>query len=142
MEQLTLDSLRNTGGFVGGPVKKDIIWTNDEGQEFSAFVYVRRMTYVQMLEGQDQTLEQRLFSRIAKYICGEDGAPLFTIEQISGIKEDGTPVTTGKGKARREVGAFHPSLIQALVKAISEVSGLGKMQAAESLEQKSDSGTD
>lgn len=119
MTTLSLDSLHSQGAFTGAPVYKQVTWTNDDGQECTFDVYVRRLSYhsavsdVQAASGKGDGLA----GRIAACICDKHGKPVFKPDDIT-------------GEADPERGALHPDLTLALLEAIGEVNGLGKRKSS------------
>lgn len=117
--RLTVDALRAEGGFTGPPEKREIQW---KGNTFD--VYVRRLSY--------QTAVTDLYSlagrgdlaahRIAHCICDENGKPIFTVADITGVNPDGNPVMVDG----IERGALDGELSMALLSVIGEVNELGK----------------
>ncbi len=114
MTVLNLDNLREMGGFVGPPVEKEIHWSNGD-EEFTATVYVRRMSYrsvvarVQNLESEDDAMAAWL----ASCICDQKGNPIFTVGDIT-------------GEADPERGPLSSNLTVALIGAANEVNDLSK----------------
>lgn len=110
----TLDNIKDTGAFTGAPVPKEITWTC-QGQEYTATVYVRRLSYItavadiRALSGQVDGVA----GRIAASICDKDGKPIFTPELITG---DADP----------NQGPLDGGLTLALLEVIAEVNHLGK----------------
>lgn len=112
--QLSIDSLKETGSFTGAPVEKEISWKQG-GDEYTATVYVRRLSY---LSAKSDILASRkdgdpLACRIAYCICDDKGEPVFTPEDITG---DADP----------DRGPLDGNLTMALLAAIAEVNGAGK----------------
>lgn len=112
--QLSVSSLKETGGFVGAPVEREVTW-NMEGQDYTATVHVRPLSYksavaeLTAIAGNSDAIAHR----IASCICDAEGNPVFTPEDIT-------------GEADPERGALHHNLTMALLAVIAEVSGLGK----------------
>ncbi len=86
---LSIESLKQSGSFVGKPVKKEITWHVD-GKEFKSEVFVRRASYLTVTQEWRAQAEEKdaLANRIAGFICDESGAPVFTIEDVLGQTED------------------------------------------------------
>jgi len=122
--KLNVDELARSGGFSGAPVKREIKW-----KEYVFDVYVRRLSYhsaisdVKAVAGNGDIAA----ARIAGCIVDEDGKPVFTVADITGVNEDGSPVLTEDGEER---GALDADLATELLMAISEVNGLGKSKTA------------
>lgn len=110
---LNLDTLKQIGAFTGAPVEREIKWRDNV-----ATVFVRPLSYksaaaeISAMRGDKDVLA----SRIASCICGEDGSPVFTPEDITG---DADP----------ERGPLDEELAMALLAAIADVSGLGKTKS-------------
>lgn len=132
---LSLDSLAKDGGFSGPPVRKTIKWTvNGEAREDD--VYVRRLSYHSVMTdisvvraGADVGS-----ARIAQCICDENGAPIFSVNDITGIDANGSPIMMEDPETGQMVerGALCESLTHALFEAVSEVNSLGKNKAKKS----------
>lgn len=146
--QLSVDSLRATGGFSGAPVKREVTWrsfrtdengepleVDDEGnpitEEFTADVWVRRLSYksavndVIAMSGDGDIAA----SRISQCIVDESGAPIFKKSDITGVHDDGTPVMcTDPDGVERPQGEMMESLGIALLSAVAEVNRLGKRE--------------
>lgn len=112
--ELTLESLRDLGGFTGAPVEREIKWVSG-GEERVATVYVRPMSYLTAVaDAYAVTFKGDVGAgRIAASICDKDGNPVFTPGDIT-------------GEANPERGPLNESLSLALFGAISEVNSLGK----------------
>lgn len=126
--KLSIEALAASGGFVPRkPVEETIHWQH-EGQDFQATVYVLPLSYatakLDMTANKQET--DPLAARIAHCILNEEGAPIFTVEDITG---DADP----------ERGPLSNALTYALLNAIGKVSKLGKPPA--SLPTKTKSGT-
>lgn len=123
-----IDVLKEEGAFTGAPVEKEIKWEMN-GQEYTATVYIRRLSYssavsdIMALRNNGDAVA----GRIASCILGPDGKPVFTPGQITGFNPDGTPikVTDVDGK-EVERGPLNAELTLALLQAIGEVNSLGK----------------
>ena len=114
MGNLSLESLTQQGAFTGAPVQREITWESD-GEEHTATVYVRRLSYqaaVHDVEAANGRMDG-IAGRIAAGIVDEKGKPVFTPGDIT-------------GEADPERGALNRSLTLALLGAIGEVNGLGK----------------
>jgi hypothetical protein len=116
-QQLSIESLQAGGGFVGAPVKKEIIWHSD-GKAHKAYVHVRKDSFTaitsrweQQAQGADWTA-----NRIASCICKEDGSPVFTVDHVRGSPALGHDGITAE-------------LTIALLSAISEANGLREEDA-------------
>ena len=113
--KLSIAELQKINAFCGEPVEKEITWAQGE-DEFTATVYVRRMSYkttVSDLQNSKDGSGQVLAGRIASCICDETGAPVFTVADITG---DADP----------HRGPLNNNLTMALLTVIGEVNGLGK----------------
>lgn len=126
---LTLESLQEMGAFTGAPVKKEVTWKQGD-QEFSATVYVRRLSYrsvrgdvAAVKDGDDPWP-----GRIAACICHADGTPVFSAADIT-------------GEADPERGELDYNLAMALINVIGEVSGLGKSTTRRRSQGRKKSGT-
>ena len=149
--QLSVESLRDAGGFTGAPVKRQIEWV--KGEDTLVFdVYVRRLSYqtavtdAQALAGHGDLAA----SRIAHSICDEHGKPVFSVHDITGVDADGNPVLVLDESGNpvqvvddagepvvdangepiyQERGALDGDLTFSLLTVIGEVNGLGKIPA-------------
>lgn len=136
--QLTVESLRGTGGFAGAPVKKTISWVIGE-QEYDAEVYVRRLSYksaitdaVAISEGGDLPA-----ARISYCIVNDKGDPIFTVADITGVNPDGSPVMDDVDGEQVPRGALHEAIANALYEVILEVNPVGKRKSRNSPKSKS-----
>jgi hypothetical protein len=115
---LSIDSLREMGAFTGAPVEREITWKS-KGQEFTATVYVRPLSYktavsdIRSMTGDNDPVA----GRIAACICDENGKPVFTPDDITG---DADP----------DRGPLDGNLTMALLGAIAEVTGMGETPAS------------
>ena len=114
MNPLNLSTLKDMGAFTGAPVECEIKWKMADGQEYSATVWVRRLSYhstvkelVAWKNGTDTVA-----ARISACICDAEGNPIFTPGDITG---DADPAR----------GPLDGELTMALLRAITEVNGLG-----------------
>lgn len=112
MEQLSIGMVEQTGGFVGAPVKKEISWTNLNGETVSAFVYVRLASYERAIAEHTAQAsgEDYLVSKIVASICDEKGKAVFTPQDVRGSDENGNKKLCA-------------SLFIALIGAINEANG-------------------
>ena len=125
---LSVEKLRAADAFVGAPVKKELKWEKD-GVEHVFDVYVRRLSYhTAVSDLRNYASGDPAVERIAHCIVDEQGAPVFTVSDITGRDENGDPVIVD-GKER---GALDPGLSVALLSLIAEVNNLGKTQAPSS----------
>jgi len=117
MADLSLDTLRHQGAFTGAPVKREVRWRVDD-EEFTATVYVRRLSYQAALYDAQAASGQvdSIAGRIAASICDAQGKAVFTPQDIT-------------GEADPERGALHRNLTLALLAVIGEVNGLGKKRS-------------
>lgn len=125
---LDLQSLHESGGFAGAPVRKEITFKNFYGEEITGQVWVRHLSY-QSAVGDIQAIKtdgELAAARIASCIVDHRGEPLYQKHDITGVYEDGTPVLDKDGQPR---GGFVESLLHALWRAIAEVNALGKPQS-------------
>ncbi|SDF69863.1 Phage tail assembly chaperone, TAC [Onishia taeanensis] len=125
MSTLSLDSLQQQGAFTGAPVAKTITWMVDD-QEYTATVYVRRLSYqaaVQDVRAYNGQVDG-IAGRIASCICDEHGASIFTPEDIT-------------GEADPERGPLGRSLTLALLGVIGEVNPSGKTPSRSATKRKS-----
>lgn len=119
--KLTLDSLKSVGAFTGRPVEKEIQWSQGD-KELKATVFIRPLGYqaaisdVHSMGGKQDSMA----GRIAASVCDENGAPVFTVGDITG---DADP----------ERGALDGRLTVALLAAIFEVNNLGKTMSSPTL---------
>lgn len=121
--ELSSANINQLGAFTGAPVKKEIEWRGDK-----LTVYVRPMSYhvavselIAIRENRDTAAR-----RIALCICDKEGNPIFTQEDVT-------------GEANPERGPLDGALTMELLRAISEVFGLGKNQGKSSAKKKSSS---
>ena len=122
--KLNMDSLKQAGAFTGRPVEKEITWKQGD-KEITATVYIRPMGYHDAVSNVLSAVGKidGVAGRIAASICDENGAPVFTVADIT-------------GEADHERGALDGSLTVALLVAIQQVNDLGKANSA----QKTNSG--
>lgn len=122
---LSIDSLQKAGAFTGKPVKRSITW-NQGDEEFTADVYVRRLSYSAAVEDAKALAgsQDALAGRIAASICDENGAAVFTAGDITG---DSNP----------ERGPLDHALTMALLVVISEVNNFTKKPTASRKKKKS-----
>lgn len=133
--KLTKDLVRQSAGYTGAPVKKEITFTDgNTGEEVKAEVWVRRMSYHSLVEvgkvmGEDGNTDQFLAARIAGAICDEEGWPIFTLADITGVNEDGSPVMeTLEDGTEVPRGALGYELVTALSEVVTEVNEPGKLK--------------
>lgn len=122
--RLDVDELAKAGGFSGAPVRREIQWG-----EYVFDVYVRRLSYHSAMSDFKAVASNGdiAAARIAGCIVDEDGKPTFTVADVTGVNEDGTPVMTEDADGNLvERGALDADLATQLLVAISEVNGLGK----------------
>jgi len=114
--KLTLDALQECGAFTGAPVEREITWKKG-GQEYTATVYVRALSYLSAVSDitSVHTKGDPVAGRIAACICQEDGSPVFTVGDIT-------------GEADPARGPLDGNLTMALLTVIGEVNGLGKSE--------------
>ncbi|MCV5911151.1 phage tail assembly chaperone family protein, TAC [Escherichia coli] len=117
--KLNLDSLKQVGAFTGRPVEKEITWKQGD-KEITATVYIRPMGYHDAVSNVLSAVGKidGIAGRIAASICDENGAPVFTVADIT-------------GEADPERGALDGNLTVALLVAIQQVNDLGKANSAQ-----------
>lgn len=115
--EISVEMLKNSGGFVGAPVAKEISWKNGD-ETVTATTYVRRMSYKTVMDdalsAKRGIIDESLAIRIASCICDSAGNSVFTVEDI-----------TGKADPKR--GPLSNELTMALLAAIAEVNSAGKL---------------
>lgn len=118
MSQLNLESLKSMGAFVGRPVEKTVTWKSADGEELTAQVFVRPLSYQTAVSdiAQYSSKGDVIAGRIAACICDKDGKPIFTPEDITG---DADP----------ERGAMCHELTTALLTVIGETAIRGKQKS-------------
>lgn len=85
--ELNVDTLKQLGGFVSGPVKKEITWVgrgeNGEDVEHIVTTYVRRVSCAAAEAiGRAYNEGRDIYAtRISTLICTEDGSQVFTYEE-------------------------------------------------------------
>ncbi|MBS3670198.1 phage tail assembly chaperone family protein, TAC [Vreelandella boliviensis] len=124
---LTLETLAANGGFVSRqPVPEEITITNDEGEEYTATVYVLPLSYVTAKSDivATQLKSDPLAARIAHCIVDEEGQRVFTVEDVT-------------GEADPERGPLSNSLTHELLRVIGKVTKLGKRPASSTKKTKS-----
>lgn len=137
--ELNLESLAAAKAFSGAPVKREVTWTNIEGEEFTADVWVRKLSYHTAVSDirTPVTNGDPVAARIAHCIVNQKGEPVFSVSDITGINEDGTPVTVEDEEGKSvERGALDPALTFALLTLISEVNEMGKKNGLSSAQKK------
>lgn len=113
--ELNLENLKNSGSFVGAPVKKEISWSQGN-EKFTATTYVKKFTFNSAIESIGAGLKNRqqvMAYRIASCICDSEGKAVFSYEDVTGESDP-------------ERGAINGDLAIALLTAINEVNNLGK----------------
>lgn len=117
--KLNMDSLKQAGAFTGRPVEKEITWKQGD-KEITATVYIRPMGYHDAVSNVLSAVGKidGVAGRIAASICDENGAPVFTVADIT-------------GEADPERGALDGALTVALLVAIQQVNDLGKANSAQ-----------
>ncbi|SDI07198.1 phage tail assembly chaperone family protein, TAC [Pseudomonas panipatensis] len=127
--QLSIETLKQAGAFTGRPVRKEITWTQADGdQTFTATVYVRPLGYqtavsdVLAAGGKQDSIA----GRIAASICDEEGRPVFTVLDITHGPLDPEALAKDPESTQR-LGALDGNLSVALLYAIHEVNTTGKM---------------
>lgn len=142
---LTTDTISKLGGYTGGPVKRTVKWKHN-GEDFEAEVWVRAMSYhtaVNDLAGLGESRGLVVARRLSACLCDEEGTPLFQVSDITGVKDDGTPVMAKDPESGEMVerGPICTGLTNALLEVIGEVSGLGKKKPKENSTSTTPSGT-
>lgn len=130
--KLSLDTLSQVGAFTGGPVRRNVEWTQD-GEKVSAEVYIRPMSYQTAVEDIKTASVggDIIAKRIAGCVCREDGSPVFlSVSDITGIGEDGSPIMIEVDGVVQPRGPINKSLTDALIMLVGEVSGLGKRKSS------------
>lgn len=91
--KLTIDGLREVGGFAGQPVHKTIEWIqiDDEGNEhtLTAETFIRRDS-CSSFERQSRAFSEgreMIATRIASNVCDDTGAQIFTYEQAMDLRD-------------------------------------------------------
>lgn len=127
---LTLDFVNQRGGFGGPPVKREVSWTH-EGETVTAEVHIRPLPYSEILDtsGAKETASSIVARRVAKSVCHPDGSPVFQVSDLTGVKEDGTPVMVKVDGKMVERGPLNPELYEGLALLVSEESCLGKRKS-------------
>lgn len=110
---LNLKDLVEKGAFVSAAepiVKREIVWHNGEGEEHKADIWVRRASYHTITQTWKaaEGNQEHLAARIATMVCDENGAPIFTTEDVL-------------GKADPNRGPICDTLFLALITAVNEV---------------------
>lgn len=125
--QLTVESLKKSGGFAGGPVKREVEWVNN-GETVKAEVWIRPMSYHTAVKdiSSYQSGADIIAHRLALCICHEDGSPVFQVSDITGYDDEGKPIKVKENGKMVERGPLNKELSDALMVLVSEVSGLGK----------------
>ena len=116
--QLSIASLKDANAFTGKPVKKVVEYN---GSKFDC--YVRPMSYQVAISDIAGAHAKSDFwaSRIAGSICDKDGAPVFSVADITGEQQfvDKKPV----GEPH---GGLDGALVNKLIVIIGEVQNAGK----------------
>ncbi|MBS4155241.1 phage tail assembly chaperone family protein, TAC [Cobetia sp. MC34] len=124
--KLSLDSLAAAGAFAPSQlVEKQVEF--DNGEEVVEFtVFIKPLSYRTAVSEitASQASKDPLAARIANSICDKSGAPVFSIEDITGESDP-------------ERGELSGALTIALLSAITEVSGLGKRKSRLALKKSS-----
>lgn len=117
--KLTVENLAANGGFVSRQaVEKEIKWSH-EGQEFTATVNVLPLSYATAKSDivSSQQKSDPLAARIAHCIVDDEGAPVFSVGDIT-------------GEADPDRGPLSNGLTHELLRVIGEASSLGKRRAS------------
>lgn len=119
--KLSIATLTQSNAFSTKPVEKQIEWKGE-----TMTTYVRRLSYHTAIGGLNaMNGADPIACRIAASICDECGAPVFTVDDITGQVrkpadwKEGDPLPESKG-------SLDPDLTILLLAAITEVQELGK----------------
>lgn len=122
--KLSIATLTQSNAFSAKPVERQITWRGE-----TITTYVRHLSY-QTAVGDMLSKNGADFvaSRIASSICDEFGAPVFTVQDITGEValpagwKEGDPVPESRG-------SLDPELTKQLLAAIGDVQQLGKQES-------------
>lgn len=123
MQQLSVDMIKQAGAFAPAkPERREIKWASDDGEIHEAVIFVRKKSFLTLLEeskaGPDPDSNKKMAVKIVGGIVGEDGNPIFSLDDILGNEEHG-PICS--------------SLAMALLSSIYDAEGLGKKADPKSL---------
>lgn len=112
-----ISELQALGAFAGQPEKKDVTF-HVNGEAKTLTFYIRKAAYntVTTQWRPENQGKDAIALRLASYVCDENGAPVFTVEDIIGNAERGPLIET---------------LTIALFAAIGQVNGLIEKDDAE-----------
>jgi len=124
MTLLNINMLKESGSYIGKPVKKQVEW-QVKGKTLKADIYVKLSSYETTMEEFKFNAEGQnvLVARILASVCNEKGEPIFTLKDIEGDPE------TGEGK-------LCSSLFMALVSAMNQANGYSDEENEEVVEKK------
>jgi tail assembly chaperone len=110
---MNLQDLVAKGAFVSASeptVKRQITWTNTEGEEQTADIWVRKASYHTITHAWKQAADnqEHLAARIATMVCDESGGPIFTTGDVLGTADPSR-------------GPICDTLFLALITAVNEV---------------------
>lgn len=110
---MNLQDLVAKGAFVSASeptVKREITWTNTEGEEQTADIWVRKASYHTITHAWKQAADnqEHLAARIATMVCDESGGPIFTTGDVLGTADPSR-------------GPICDTLFLALITAVNEV---------------------
>lgn len=96
---LNLKDLVAGGAFVSTAepyVKTTVQWVNEDGEDFEADVWVRRESYHTVTVTWREAAERgdHLAARMAAVICDENGAAIFSIDDILGTETKGPMIAS------------------------------------------------
>ena len=127
--QLNIDNLKGIGAFTGAPVEKEIKWKQGD-VEHTATVFIRPLSYKSTVSDLQAVNDKKdpVAARIACSVCGPDGVPIFTVDDITDgpIIPDIESRIEGGTEGTKRMGALDGNLAMALLAAIAEVNYLGK----------------
>jgi hypothetical protein len=125
--KLDVSDLLRADHFTGPPVLKTAKWTQD-GEEFEAPVYVRRLPYQAAVDdAAAMNFDERLVRQVALCVCDETGKPMMTAADITGEADP------NRGPMRKE-------MFIALVNVVGEVNhGAGKTKRRRSSKRRGSS---
>jgi hypothetical protein len=106
----TISELQALGAFAGQPEKRDVTF-HVNGEPKTLTFYIRKAAYdtVSVQWRPENQGKDAIALRLASYVCDEKGAPVFTVEDITGTAERGPLIET---------------LTIALFAAVGEVNGI------------------
>lgn len=122
--KLSIATLTQSNAFSAKPVERQIEWKGE-----TITTYVRHLSYQTAVGDMlSKTGSDFVASRIASSICDEFGAPVFTVQDITG--EVKLPPNWKEGDEIPESrGSLDPELTQQLLAIIGDVQKLGKQES-------------